>query len=169
MCILIESTESKQAKSHFYFYCQGDSDIIFADLDHDGDGKINFEDFSFGFRDFLTPGSRRGKFSSLFLSLFQVTTLSNTLLAGSLQLGLLPVQNESNIEENPKIKSMEVKIVFKCNSWHLIILKWFLNFKCWKRSFSMLSISRSNIREHRKHGRISLIIWVGITSGKTFV
>ena len=24
---------------------QGDSDIIFADLDHDGDGKINFEDF----------------------------------------------------------------------------------------------------------------------------
>ena len=40
------------------------------------------------------------------------TTLSNTLLAGSLQLGLLPVQNESNIEENPKIKSMEVKIVF---------------------------------------------------------
>jgi hypothetical protein len=39
---------------------QGDSDIIFADLDHDGDGKINFEDFSFGFRDFLTPGSRRG-------------------------------------------------------------------------------------------------------------
>ena len=41
-------------------YLQGDSDIIFADLDHDGDGKINFEDFSFGFRDFLTPGSRRG-------------------------------------------------------------------------------------------------------------
>ena len=39
-------------------YFQGDSDIIFADLDHDGDGKINFEDFSFGFRDFLTPGSR---------------------------------------------------------------------------------------------------------------
>ena len=30
-------------------------------MDHDGDGKINFEDFSFGFRDFLTPGSRRGK------------------------------------------------------------------------------------------------------------
>ena len=29
-------------------------------------------------------------------------------LAGSLQLGLLPVQNESNIDENPKIKSMEV-------------------------------------------------------------
>merc|ERR1719445_2915766 len=66
---------------------EGDSDIIFADLDHDGDGKINFEDFSFGFRDFLTPGSRRG----------------------SLQLGLLPVQSESNKEENPKLKSMEVK------------------------------------------------------------
>ena len=25
-----------------------------------GDGRISFEDFSFGFRDFLTPGSRRG-------------------------------------------------------------------------------------------------------------
>lgn len=37
-----------------------DSDVIFADLDHDGDGNIDFEDFSFGFTDFLTPGSRRG-------------------------------------------------------------------------------------------------------------
>ena len=33
-----------------------DADMIFADLDHDGDGRISFEDFSFGFRDFLTPG-----------------------------------------------------------------------------------------------------------------
>ena len=67
---------------------QGDSDIIFADLDHDGDGKINFDDFSFGFRDFLTPGSRRG----------------------SLQLGLLPTHNDSTEEllEHPKIKTMEV-------------------------------------------------------------
>ena len=47
---------------------QTDSDVIFTDLDHDGDGRINFEDFSFGFRDFLVPGSRRG----------------------SIQLGLLP-------------------------------------------------------------------------------
>ena len=84
------------------FYLQGDSDIIFADLDHDGDGKINFEDFSFGFRDFLTPGSRRGKN----IPCLDFVNLAN--LAGSLQLGLLPVQNESNIEENPKIKSMEV-------------------------------------------------------------
>ena len=37
-----------------------DADIIFADLDHDGDGRISYEDFSHGFRDFLTPGSRRG-------------------------------------------------------------------------------------------------------------
>ena len=108
--------ENDRNENNFPFQSQGDSDIIFADLDHDGDGKINFEDFSFGFRDFLTPGSRRGKFSSLILSLFQVTFLSNTMLAGSLQLGLLPVQNESNIEENPKIKSMEVNIVFQCNS-----------------------------------------------------
>lgn len=37
-----------------------DADVIFADLDHDGDGRISFEDFSFGFRDFLTPGAKRG-------------------------------------------------------------------------------------------------------------
>jgi len=68
---------------------EGDSDIIFADLDHDGDGKINFDDFSFGFRDFLTPGSRRG----------------------SLQLGLLPSYPDSSEDllEHPKIKTMEVK------------------------------------------------------------
>jgi hypothetical protein len=36
-----------------------DSDTIFADLDHDGDGQISLEDFRWGFRDFLTPGSRR--------------------------------------------------------------------------------------------------------------
>jgi len=66
---------------------EGDSDIIFADLDHDGDGKINFDDFSFGFRDFLTPGSRRG----------------------SLQLGLLPSYPDSSEDllEHPKIKTME--------------------------------------------------------------
>ena len=69
---------------------QGDSDIIFADLDHDGDGKINFDDFSFGFRDFLTPGSRRG----------------------SLQLGLLPSYPDSSEDllEHPKIKTMEVSL-----------------------------------------------------------
>jgi len=37
-----------------------DADTIFADLDHDRDGSIDFSDFSHGFRDFLTPGSRRG-------------------------------------------------------------------------------------------------------------
>ena len=37
-----------------------DADVIFADLDHDGDGRISFDDFSFGFRDFLTPFSKRG-------------------------------------------------------------------------------------------------------------
>ena len=39
---------------------QEDADVIFADLDHDGDGRISFEDFSYGFRDFLTPGCKRG-------------------------------------------------------------------------------------------------------------
>ncbi len=39
---------------------RGDADAIFSDLDHDGDGRISFDDFSFGFKDFLTPGSRRG-------------------------------------------------------------------------------------------------------------
>jgi len=78
---------------------EGDSDIIFADLDHDGDGKINFEDFSFGFRDFLTPGSRRG----------------------SLQLGLVPgLGHQSNQDENPdnpKLKSMEVKHQRAIKAW----------------------------------------------------
>lgn len=37
-----------------------DADSIFYDLDHDGDKKISFEDFAHGFRDFLTPGTRRG-------------------------------------------------------------------------------------------------------------
>ena len=63
---------------------QTDSDVIFADLDHDGDGKINFEDFSFGFRDFLTPGSRRG----------------------SLQLGLLP-GGETDTADHPNIQVRE--------------------------------------------------------------
>jgi hypothetical protein len=40
--------------------CPEDSDAIFSDLDHDGDGEIDYNDFSYGFRDFLTPGSRRG-------------------------------------------------------------------------------------------------------------
>ena len=66
------------------FLLQTDSDVIFADLDHDGDGKINFEDFSFGFRDFLTPGSRRG----------------------SLQLGLLP-GGETDTADHPNIQVRE--------------------------------------------------------------
>ena len=37
-----------------------DADSIFFDLDHDGDKKISFDDFAHGFRDFLTPGARRG-------------------------------------------------------------------------------------------------------------
>ena len=37
-----------------------DADFIFYDLDHDGDNKISFDDFAHGFRDFLTPGARRG-------------------------------------------------------------------------------------------------------------
>jgi hypothetical protein len=36
-----------------------DSDAIFTDLDHDGDGQVSLEDFAWGFRDFLTPGTRR--------------------------------------------------------------------------------------------------------------
>ena len=37
-----------------------DADAFFDDLDHDGDGRVSFEDFRFGFRDFLTPGAKRG-------------------------------------------------------------------------------------------------------------
>ncbi|XP_021930330.1 ras and EF-hand domain-containing protein-like isoform X2 [Zootermopsis nevadensis] len=36
-----------------------DSDTIFTDLDHDGDGQVSLEDFRWGFRDFLAPSSRR--------------------------------------------------------------------------------------------------------------
>jgi len=39
-----------------------DAEVIFIDLDHDGDGQIDFDDFKHGFSDFLTPGSRRGSF-----------------------------------------------------------------------------------------------------------
>ena len=81
---------------------QADSDIIFADLDHDGDGRINFEDFSFGFRDFLTPGSRRG----------------------SLQLGLLPGHEagpgslqETDHQDNPKLKTMEARHQRAMKAW----------------------------------------------------
>ncbi|KAJ9586006.1 hypothetical protein L9F63_020344 [Diploptera punctata] len=52
--------------SEFRELCAGfeidpiDSDVIFTDLDHDGDGQVSLEDFAWGFRDFLAPGSRRG-------------------------------------------------------------------------------------------------------------
>jgi hypothetical protein len=61
--------------SEFRDLCSGfdidpvDSDAIFNDLDHDGDGQVSLEDFAWGFRDFLTPGSRR--------SSVQVSTGSN--------------------------------------------------------------------------------------------
>lgn len=32
-----------------------DADVIFSDLDRDGDGQICLEDFACGFRDFLSP------------------------------------------------------------------------------------------------------------------
>lgn len=32
----------------------GDADVVFADLDRDGDRRINLQDFTSGFRDFLT-------------------------------------------------------------------------------------------------------------------
>ena len=57
--------------SEFRDLCAGfdidtaDSDAIFTDLDHDGDGQVSLEDFAWGFRDFLTPGSRR---SSVYVS-----------------------------------------------------------------------------------------------------
>jgi len=84
-----------QELCHEFGIEEGDSDIIFADLDHDGDGKINFEDFSFGFRDFLTPGSRRG----------------------SIQLGLLPIHpgpggERGGMQEEelqPRQRDMEIK------------------------------------------------------------
>lgn len=41
----------------------GDSDAIFADLDHDGDGKVSLEDFAYGFREYLNSNSRKHKVS----------------------------------------------------------------------------------------------------------
>ena len=55
----------------------GDSRVIFLDLDHDGDGQIDFEDFSHGFSDFLTPGSRRGSFQ---VNLIEGTTAIQQLM-----------------------------------------------------------------------------------------
>ena len=55
-----------------------DADSIFTDLDHDGDNKISYDDFAFGFRDFLTPGARRG----------------------SIQLGLSPPPDTSKLIQN---------------------------------------------------------------------
>lgn len=44
---------------HRFSICSQDADAIFEDLDHDTDGKIDFQDFEKGFKDFLTqlPGS----------------------------------------------------------------------------------------------------------------
>ena len=84
-------------------------------MDHDGDGKINFEDFSFGFRDFLTPGSR---YKEPFISLFHVFLYGLSARRGSLQLGLLPGAGpglategfvEESLMENPKLQAMEAK------------------------------------------------------------
>lgn len=43
---------------HRFSICSQDADAIFEDLDHDEDGRIDFDDFQKGFRDFLTqlPG-----------------------------------------------------------------------------------------------------------------
>lgn len=43
---------------HRFSICSQDADAIFEDLDHDDDGRIDFDDFQKGFRDFLTqlPG-----------------------------------------------------------------------------------------------------------------
>lgn len=38
-----------------------DSDAIFADLDHDGDGKVSLEDFAYGFREYLNSNMRKQK------------------------------------------------------------------------------------------------------------
>ena len=65
-------------------------------MDHDGDGKIDFEDFSFGFRDFLVPGSRRG---SIQLSLVPPR--------GGLQRGYT-----MEVVDEEKQKSMEVKFFY---------------------------------------------------------
>jgi hypothetical protein len=78
----------KQIECYLNFV-QADSDVIFTDLDHDGDGQINFEDFSFGFRDFLVPGSRRG---SIQLGLLPTLTQVNV------KLGLLPTLTQVNAQ-----------------------------------------------------------------------
>ena len=48
---------------------QGDSDIIFADLDHDGDGKINFEDFRLVLNMIFTYFDLRQKIPILLISM----------------------------------------------------------------------------------------------------
>ena len=50
---------------------QGDSDIIFADLDHDGDGKINFEDFRSVLNMIFTYFDLRQKILILLVSMSQ--------------------------------------------------------------------------------------------------
>lgn len=42
----------------------GDADVIFSDLDRDGDGEICLEDFACGFRDFLSPDNKQDKDAS---------------------------------------------------------------------------------------------------------
>jgi len=63
-----------------------DADIIFADLDHDGDNRISFEDFSFGFRDFLTPGLIKKMHRKIFFIIMWKLILG--VRRGSAQLGL---------------------------------------------------------------------------------
>ena len=49
----IDRTEFKELCTSFDIE-NGDADVIFTDLDRDGDQRINLEDFTLGFREFLT-------------------------------------------------------------------------------------------------------------------
>jgi hypothetical protein len=67
-----------------------DSDTIFADLDHDCDGQVSLEDFRWGFRDFLTSGSRRSSVQAI---------------TGSDVRGMCVVNDETEIERRQCVAS----------------------------------------------------------------
>lgn len=109
-----------------------DADIIFFDLDHDGDGRISFEDFSFGFRyvsffmviiscvktrldhfrDFITPGSRRG---SIQLGLASPSPTKKASFSGFGQDAI--IVEDFDLDTLQKQKNMEKKHAEAREAW----------------------------------------------------
>nr|CAD7396446.1 unnamed protein product [Timema poppensis] len=61
-----------------------DADVIFRDLDHDGDGRVSLDDFAWGFRDFLSGSgtSRRASVHQGEEIARQASTAWASLIAG---------------------------------------------------------------------------------------